>query len=71
MYGYAQHIRKVPNRAVRPHWTYTKTIGCCVKGSVPADDMASICAIYDKGITFWKNGDEVGNYNLPNAPVQN
>lgn len=71
MYGYAQHIRKVPNRAVRPHWTYTKTIGCCAKGSVPADDMATICGIYDKGITFWRNGNEIGNYNLPNAPVQN
>ena len=69
MFGYATHRCKVPNRNVRPHWTYTKTIGCCVKGEVPADSMAHICKIYDKGITFWANGSEVGQYNLDNRPV--
>ena len=69
MYGYATKRCKVPNRAVRPHWTFTKTIGCCAKGSVPADDMRAICQIYDKGITFWRDGSEVGNYNLNNTPI--
>lgn len=67
VYGYATHRVKVPNRAVRPHWTYTKTIGCVVHGSVPCDDMSKICKIYDNGITFWKNGSEVGNYSLDNS----
>lgn len=67
VYGYASHRVKVPNRAVRPHWTYTKTIGCVVHGSVPCDDMSKICKIYDNGITFWKNGNEVGNYSLDNS----
>lgn len=67
MYGYATHRVKVPNRAVRAHWTYTKTIGCKIKGSCPADDEAKICSIYDKGITFWRNGNEVGNYSLDNS----
>lgn len=71
MFGYSTKRVKVPNRAVRKHWTYTKTVGCCIKGSVPASDMASICAIYDHGITFWKNGAEVGNYSLAydNTPM--
>lgn len=66
MYGYATHRVKVPNRNVRPNWTYTKTVGCCLTGSIPCDDAAKICAIYDKGITFWTSGSAVGNYSLPN-----
>lgn len=69
MFGYATKRCKVPNTHVRPHWTYTKTIGCCAVGSVPAEDMRKICSLYDKGITFWMNGDEVGNYSLDNRPV--
>lgn len=67
MYGYATHRVKIPNRAVRPHWTYTKTIGCVIHGSVPCDDMSKICSIFNNGITFWKNGDEIGNYSLDNS----
>lgn len=69
MFGYATHRCKIPNRNVRPHWTYTKTVGCCVKGTIPADSMAHICKIYDTGITFWKNGSEVGRYDLDNRPT--
>lgn len=67
MYGYATHRVKVPNRNVRPHWTYTKTVGCVIEGSVPCDDVRRICNIYNNGITFWKNGNEIGNYNLNNS----
>lgn len=65
-FGYSVHRNKTPNRNVRPHWTYTKTSGCTITGSVPSDDMKKICSIYDKGITFWKNGANVGNYSLDN-----
>ena len=68
MFGYATNRVKVPNRNSRPHWNYVKTIGCVVVGSVPADDMNSICSIYNNGITFWKKGTEVGNYSLDNRP---
>lgn len=66
-FGYATNRLKVPNRNVRPHWCYTKTVGCVITGSIPADDAKAICAIYDRGITFWKNGNEVGNYSLNNS----
>lgn len=65
--GYATHRVKVPNRNVRPYWTYTKTVSCVVHGSVPADDMKRIAQIYDKGITFWTNGNNIGNYSLDNS----
>lgn len=67
-YGYATHRVKIPNRVVRPHWNYVKTVNVCLTGSVPADDMAKLRQIYDGGVTFWRNGDEVGNYALDNRP---
>ena len=60
---------KTPNINSRPHWNYVKTINCVIVGEAPSDDIATICGIFNNGITFWKNGDEVGNYNLDNSPV--
>lgn len=68
MFGYATHRVKVPNRTSRPHWNFVKTIGCVLTGSIPADDVNKICGIYNQGITFWKNGANVGNYSLDNRP---
>ena len=69
MYGYATKKIKVPNTNVRENWTYTKTKNCVVKSNAPADDVKKICSIYDKGITFWRNPANVGNYNLSNNPI--
>lgn len=67
-YGYACNVVKIPNIESRPHWNYVKTIGCVIVGSVPCDDMRAICNIHDKGITYWKNGNEIGDYSLDNSP---
>ena len=67
-FGYnVRHIGK-PYLNNRPHWTYMQTSGCTIKGSIPADDMNAICKIFDEGITYWMNGNEMGNYSLDNAP---
>lgn len=68
-FGYTTGRIKVPNRNARPHWTYTKTKDVNIRGNVPTDDMRKIKEIYDNGITFWKNGSEVGNYSLNNSPT--
>lgn len=68
-FGYSCRRVKLPNTNVRPHWTYTKTKDCTIRGGVPVDDMHKICSIYDNGITFWRNGDEVGNYSYDNSPI--
>ena len=68
VYGYATNKVKVPNTHSRPHWNYVKTANCVATGGVPADDMKKICSIYNNGITFWKNGNEIGNYSLDNRP---
>lgn len=67
MFGYACRNVKKPNRNVRLHYTYVKTAGCTILGDVPADDEEKICSIYDNGITFWRHGNEVGNYSLDNS----
>ena len=67
MYGYARHRVKVPNRNVRPHWTYTKTQGCTIYGNVPAEFAREIEARYNNGVRFWVSASEVGNYSLDNS----
>ena len=69
MFGYAYKSYAIPNRNVRPHWTYLKTIGVNLHGNVPSDDMEKISKIYDAGVTFWRYGAEVGNYSLDNSPT--
>lgn len=69
MYGYAIRQHGIPNMNARPHWTYVKTIGCLVEGAIPADDASTIEDIFNKGVRFWKNLNEMGNYSLNNAPT--
>lgn len=68
MYGYAQHKVKIPNTHSRPIWNYTKTQGCVVIGDVPASALQNISAIFDRGIRFWKEMAEIGNYEHDNSP---
>lgn len=68
-FGYSVKRLKEPKLDNRPHWTYVKTIGCNINGSMPADSQRHICKIFDSGITFWKSGDEVGHYELDNSPA--
>lgn len=67
-FGYACKKVKVPNISSRPHWNFTKTVGCTITGDIPPHAQSAICQIFDNGITFWKNASEVGNYSLDNSP---
>lgn len=67
VYGYAVNEHKVPNRSGRAHWNYVKNKTTNLVGNAPADDVNKIVSIYNKGITFWRNGSEVGNYSLNNT----
>lgn len=62
LYGYATNKVKTPNINVRQNWTFTKTIGCNINALMPNDDRLVICSIFDNGIRFWKNGDNIGQY---------
>ena len=48
------------------NWTYVKTVGCHIYGRFCSEDQNQIQRIYDNGITFWTNGDNIGNYSLNN-----
>lgn len=61
-FGYACHKVKVPNIMARNIWNFTKTQGCCVTGSAPAPAISNICNIFDRGVRFWKDPADIGNY---------
>lgn len=67
MYGYKTLRVKTPNRNVRQSFTYTKTSGCLLTGSLCQEDARKIQSIYDNGITFWQSSVLIGNYSASNA----
>ena len=68
LYGYAVNEVKTPRLSGRPHWNYVEVKNCNITGHCPSSDLALIKNIYESGITFWRNADEVGNYTLDNSP---
>lgn len=66
MYGYKQNIVDTPSIYNRQLHTYIKTIGSNVAGEICNDDKNKINAIFDRGITFWTDGDMIGDYNEAN-----
>lgn len=51
-FGYAQNKFMVPTKHNRPYWTYLKTIGCILQGSVPKNDAVKICEVHNNGCLF-------------------
>ena len=68
MFGYAINKIGVPNRNNRENYTYVKTLGCQISGSIPQQDLQEIVDIHDKGITYWNNPELIGNYSVSNKP---
>lgn len=66
MYGYKVNRVKSPNIHSRLNWNYLQTIGCNFSGNIPQDDMIIIKGIFDNGITFWHNPNNIFNYSLNN-----
>ncbi len=73
MFGYSVNTIKVPNivnyNACRPNWNYIQATNCNFhwdnrpKGtSVPQKYMRKIISVFEHGVTFWKNPNNVGNY---------
>lgn len=67
-YGYRISRVQTPNPKARPAYTYVKTIGCLIHGTMCTEDIVKIESIFDKGVTFWRDGDQIGNYNQDNTP---
>lgn len=69
MYGYTINTVKTPNIHAREKWTYVKTVGCKITGKAPASTLEKICNIFDNGITFWVEPNNVGNYDRANPTL--
>lgn len=61
-YGYQVNKVKAPNLTGRQYWNFIQTKDCVISGDMPASSKEAIARIFDSGITFWHNGDNVGNY---------
>lgn len=72
-YGYAVNRIKTPNLTGRQYWNFVQTKNCVIDGAMPASSKEAIGRIFDGGITFWHNGDQVGNYrqSVTNDTVNN
>lgn len=66
-YGYQTNRLKVPNISGRKAWNYVKTRECELIGNIPASIKASIIDIFNTGVTFWKDGDKIGDYTQDNS----
>lgn len=69
MFGYNINLVKVPNKAHRSRYWFTKTRDVNIDGAIPMKDMQKIKDCYNNGITFWRNSSEIGNYSLSNGIV--
>lgn len=67
MYGYKVNRVKVPEKNHRANFWYTKTIDVNIDGPIPMEDMKKIKDCYNRGITFWKNASNIGNYSVSNT----
>ena len=68
-FGYACNRLKYVNVHNRTKWTYIKTASCEFTVDAPKTVEEDIRNIFDNGVTFWVNNDEVGNYTLDNNPI--
>lgn len=62
VYGYAVNKVETPNLNGRQYWNFIKTRNAEISGNMPASSKSAIGRIFDGGIFFWKNGDNVGNF---------
>lgn len=61
-YGYRINKVKEPNLTGRQYWNFVQTQNAIIAGDMPSSSKEAIGRIFDGGITFWHNGDQVGNY---------
>lgn len=62
MFGYATNRIKTPNITGRQYWNFVQTENCQIAGDMPASSKEAIGRIFDGGITFWHNINQIGNY---------
>lgn len=69
MYGYKQNKLAIPNLHARTRFTYIKTTNCKATGGAPTSDITAVENIFNKGIRFWVDPTDIGNYDTPNSTL--
>lgn len=69
MYGYKVNRVQKPLIHVREQFTYVKTLGCTIQGNLCMEDITKIESIFDHGVTFWADGENIGKYYLDNPGI--
>lgn len=69
MFGYRLGRCITPKYNHRKSHAYVKTVDCKIAATFCAEDSAKIEAIFDKGITFWRNPDGLGDYSRDNSII--
>lgn len=85
MFGYAVKEVKQPGMYNRHYWQYIKTCGCVLHNSdeyydyvntnvnystgMNAADMDTLEKIFNRGITFWNQDVQIGDYTLDNGTL--
>ena len=69
MFGYKVNAVKVPNKAHRSNYWYTKCIDVSIDGNIPQNDMKKIKDCYNNGIRFWRNASNIEDYSVSNGIV--
>lgn len=70
MYGYQTNRVKYPN--VTEPWLrdfyYTETIDVNISGNIPNEDMKVLKAMFNNGVTFWRDSAKMYDYTIDNSP---
>lgn len=73
MFGYQINRLKTPEMGHRKNWWYTKTISVNIdkksSSEVSNIELQKIKDCYNRGITFWRNPENIGNYSVDNSIV--
>lgn len=66
-YGYAIKEIAQPNITSRKSFNYIKTCDCSLTGFMPSDVAKQIADIHNRGITYWHNHEQIGNFLVDNT----
>ena len=69
MFGYPIKKIAIPNLCARTKYTYIKTLGIIVKGSVPESIKQDLENRFNSGIRFWASTGDIGNFSVNNTVI--
>ena len=69
MFGYKVNTVKSPNITGRNNWNYVKTINANFTGNIPQSDILQINNMFNNGVTFWHNPNNMYDYSSNNSIV--